>query len=99
MECTELSYFLESHFRTNDLAAYSALGESTLAEGGNPVNKIQLIISGNEGNLYITYLDDGENDADGVEGNVAPQIINCTNDNNIGSAKPTYYTPCYVHVF
>ena len=79
---TVFSPFLEGQFRTNALAACAALGGRTLAEGENPVQKIQLIVSGHGGNLYITDMDEGEDDGDGVEGNVAPSSINRMNDNN-----------------
>ena len=75
---TEFSYCLESQFQTNIVTSYSALG-GTLAEGENPIKKIQLIVSGNVGNMYITYLDD---DKDGEDGNVSSLPIHCMNENN-----------------
>ena len=75
---TEFGSFLESQFCTNVIAEYSALG-GTLAQGENPIKKIQLIVSGNAGNLYITDLDEDE---DEVEGNVSHLPINRLSDNN-----------------
>ena len=45
------------------------------------MKKIQLIVSGSGGNLYMTNMADN-NDLDAEEGNDSPQPINHINDNN-----------------
>ena len=76
----EFSPFLESSVRRNVRAAYGALG-GTIQEGQNPIKKIQLIVSGSGGNLYITDLeDDGGDDAEVGIDTARPMIR--TNDQN-----------------
>ena len=74
------SALLESSVWTNVRATYAAL-EGTIQKGDNPMKKIQLIVSGSGGNLYITDMKD-EDDADVEEGNDTPWPMLRTNDNN-----------------